>query len=132
MAPTGFTAQESEVRTLLALAAAGEAATGLILVVYPRIVVRLLFGAEIAGLGMVISRFAGISLIALGLACWPGRDGGTRVDRALRAMLSYSLLATLYLGYLGTVGEGVGILLWPAVAAHAVLTILLARAWFKG
>ncbi len=119
-------------RSLLALAAAGEAATGLILVVYPRIVVRLLFGAEIAGAGIVVSRFAGIALIALGLACWPGRDGGTRVDRALRAMLSYSLLATLYLGYLGTVGEGVGILLWPAVAAHAVLTILLARAWFKG
>jgi hypothetical protein len=38
-------------RKILALAALGEAATGLILVVYPPIVVRLLFGAEIAGAG---------------------------------------------------------------------------------
>ena len=115
--------------TLLAVAAVGEAATGLALLVYPPIVVRLLFGAEIAGAGVVMSRIAGISLIALGLACWPGRDAGSRADRALRAMLSYSLLATLYLGYLGAVGEWAGILLWPAVGAHAVVTILLARAW---
>ena len=46
-------------------------------------------------------------------------------------MLTYSALATLYLAYLGIRGEWVGTLLWPAVAAHAVLTILLARAWCK-
>ncbi len=105
----------------------GEAATGLVLLVYPPIVVRLLFGAEIAAAGMVMSRIAGISLIALGLACWPVGKTGSRADRALQAMLSYSLLATLYLGYLGIVGEWVGILLWPAVGVHAVLTILLVR-----
>ncbi len=103
-------------KSLLALAAVGEAATGLILLVYPPIVVRLLFGADIAGAGMVMSRIAGISLMALGLACWPVGDTDGRADRALQAMLSYSLLATLYLGYLGIVGERVGILLWPAVA----------------
>jgi len=27
--------------------------------------------------------------------------------------------------------EWVGILMWPAVVFHAVLTLLLARAWFK-
>jgi len=94
----------------------------------PAIVIRLLFGAEITGAGVVMSRIAGIALFALGAACWPGRDAG---DRALWGMLSYSLLATLYLGYLGTVGEFVGILYWPATALHAVLTIHLARAWFK-
>jgi hypothetical protein len=46
-------------------------------------------------------------------------------------MLSYSLLVTLYLGYLGVVREWVGILLWPAIGVNAVVTILLARAWFK-
>jgi len=45
-------------------------------------------------------------------------------------MLTYSLLATLYLIYLGFGGKWAGKLLWPAVAVHAVLTILLARAWF--
>jgi len=56
---------------LLVLAAVGEAAIGLVLVVYPPIVVELLFGAETAGAGIVMSRIAGISLIALGIACWP-------------------------------------------------------------
>jgi len=37
----------------------------------------------------------------------------------------------LYLIYLGLGGQWPGILLWPAVAVHAVLTILLARAWFN-
>ncbi len=119
-------------KTLLALAAAGEAITGVVLLVYPPIVVRLLFGAEIAGAGVVMSRIAGMSLIALGLACWPGREAGSGATNALRAMLSYSLLVTLYLGYLGVVRDLVGILLWPAVGVHAVVMILLGRAWFKG
>ncbi len=71
-------------KTLLALAAVGEAATGLVLLAYPPIAVRLLFGAEIAGAGVVMSRFAGISLIALGLACWPGGEATGIPAPALR------------------------------------------------
>ncbi len=48
-------------KKLLALAAAGEAALGLILLVYPPNVVRLLFNAEIVSAGMVMSRVAGIA-----------------------------------------------------------------------
>ncbi len=118
-------------KKLLVLAAAGEAATGLVLLVYPPIVVWLLFGAEIAGAGMVMSRIAGISLLALGLACWPGSEATGIPTRALRAMLYYSLLVTLYLAYLGIRGEWVGVLLWPAVVVHAILTFLLVRAWLR-
>ena len=46
-------------------------------------------------------------------------------------MLCYGLLAALYLAYLGIHREWVGILLWPAVAVHAILTVLLVRAWFQ-
>ena len=116
-------------KKLLALAAVGEAATGLVLLIYPPIVIWLLFGAEIAGAGIVMSRIAGISLIALGIACWPGSDADNSTPRTLSGMLTYSLLATLYLAYLGISGEWVGILLWPAVVVHAVLTILLGRMW---
>jgi hypothetical protein len=45
--------------------------------------------------------------------------------------LTYSTLATVYLIYLGLGGESSGKLLWPAVAVHAVLTILLTRAGLK-
>jgi len=111
---------------LLATAAISEAATGLILLVYPPIVVNLLFGVEIAGVGIVMARIAGISLIALAIACWPGHAA----HRALYGMLTYSTFALLYLAYVGVVGS-VGILLWPVVAIHAALSILLVRAWRK-
>jgi hypothetical protein len=47
----------------------------------------------------------------------------------MRALLIYNLLATIYLAYLGFSGQLVGILLWPAVAVHVLLSILLGRAW---
>jgi hypothetical protein len=111
-------------RALLAVAAAGEAVTGFALLAYPPIVVRLLLGVEIAGAGILMSRVAGMGLIGLGVACWP--NGSTR--RPLHGMLTYGTLVTLYLVYLGVRGEGVGLLLWPAVAGHAILIILLLRA----
>jgi hypothetical protein len=118
-------------RKVLALAAMGEAATGFVLLVYPPIVARLLFRAGISGVGVVMSRIAGIALISLGLACWPGSAAPNSVARALWGMLCYSLLATLYLAYLGIRGAWVGVLLWPAVAVHGVLTFLLGRAWLR-
>ena len=83
--------------------------------------------AEIAGAGVVVSRIAGISLIALGMACWPVRGA----KWAPCGTLTYSLLATLYRIYLSFGGKWAGKLLWPAVALHAVLTILVALAWFN-
>jgi hypothetical protein len=113
-------------KRLLILAAVSEALTGLILLVYPPIVIRLLFASEIAGAGVSMSRLAGITLIALGVACWPDRNA----QRAFFGMLTYSLLAMLYLVYVGGNG-GVGILLWPAVAVHGGLALLLVSAWRK-
>jgi len=113
-------------KKLLILAAVSEGLTGLILLVHPPIVIRLLFDAEIAGAGISMSRLAGISLIALGVACWPDHN----TLRASVGMLTYGLLAMVYLVWVGVNG-GVGILLWPAVAAHAGLCVLLVRTWLK-
>ncbi len=44
-------------------------------------------------------------------------------------MLIYGALVALYLAFLGFVGDSIGVLLWPAVAVHALLSILLGRAW---
>ena len=107
----------------LAIASAGEAGTGLALLAVPDFVVRLLFGAEASGSGVVAARFAGIALAGLGVACWPA--GGA--DGPRRGMLVYGLLATLYLGYLGVSGGPAGPLLWPAVALHVALCLLLVR-----
>lgn len=113
-------------KRLLIFAALSEGFTGLILLVYPPIVVRLLFGAEITGPGIWVSRFAGIALIGLAVACWPGSS----LIRAFLGMSTYSALAMLYLAYVGVNG-GSGVLLWPAVAVHAALSVLLVRAWWN-
>ena len=109
------------------LAALAEAGTGVILLAYPPIVVRLLFDAEIVGAGASMSRLAGMALIGLGVACWPGTD--TRP--AFYGMVTYSVLAMLYLIHIGVRGEGVGLLLWPGVVVHAIIVFVLLRARFK-
>jgi hypothetical protein len=110
-------------KKVLTLAAVAEAATGAALIVVPSLVGRLLLGAELTGVSIPVARVLGIALIALGVCCWPG-------STALCGMLTYGALVTVYLAYLGLVGFS-GILLWPAVLLHAVLTLLLLRTWLK-
>jgi|SRR4029077_5454538 hypothetical protein len=109
-------------KKVLVVAAIAEAVTGLALMVMPSLLGRLLLGEELAGVAIPVARVAGIALIALGIACWPGPP--------LVGMLIYSAAVTLYLAYLGFAGGFAGAFLWPAVALHAVLSILLGRAWF--
>ena len=105
---------------VLIFAAVGEAGTGLALLIVPSLVGRLLLGEELTGIAIPVAGVAGIALIALGVASWPGPS---RVG-----MLGYSAAVTLYLAYLGFTGGFTGILLWPAVILHAILTVLLTRA----
>jgi hypothetical protein len=112
---------------VLAAAAVAEVVTGMALIVVPSVVVKLLFSAEIAGIAVITSQFAGLALLSLGVACLPCEPASS----ALYGMLTYSSLATLGLLYLVIGGKWNGLLLWPAVVLHAVLTLLLARAWFK-
>ena len=104
----------------LIFAAVGEGATGLALLIVPSLVGQLLLGEELSGIAIPVARVAGIALIALGVACWPGTP--------LIGMLTYSVAVTLYLAYVGIAGGLTGILLWPAVVLHVILTALLARA----
>jgi len=110
----------------LGLAAVLEMGTGLLLLALPTIVVHLLFGVEIGGISLVLGRFGGICLVALSVACWPGND--TRWP--FHGMLTYSVLVMIYLLIVG-VGGHAGILLWPAVVAHAILAVLLLLAQFR-
>lgn len=107
-------------KRVLVLAAVGEATTGLALLIVPALVGQLLLGEELTGVAIPVARVAGIALIGLGVACWPGTP--------LVGMLTYSAAVMLYLAYLGFAGGLSGILLWPAVALHVILTALLTRA----
>jgi len=111
-------------KKVLNFAAVAEAATGMALLIAPSLVAQLLLGEALTGIAIAVARVAGIALIALGVACWPGPP--------LVGMLIYSALVTLYLAYLGTVGGLTAMLLWPAVALHAVLSVFLGRLWQAG
>jgi hypothetical protein len=106
----------------LIFTAIAEAATGLGLLIVPSLVGQLLLGEPFTGVAIPVARVAGIAILALAIACWPGPP--------LVGMLIYSALITLYFAYLGFAGGSAGALLWPAVGLHMVLTILLGRAWF--
>jgi hypothetical protein len=108
----------------LAFAAVSEAATGLALLIAPSLVGQLLLDTALTGVAVTVTRVAGIALIALGIACWPGTP--------LIGMLTYSAAVTVYLAYVGFADGMNGILLWPAVVLHVILTALLARASVGG
>jgi hypothetical protein len=112
-------------RTVLIFVALGEIATRLALVIAPSLVGQLLLGEALSGIAVPVARVAGIALIALGIACWPTRPPYV-------AMLTYSIGVALYLAYLGLWGGLRGLLLWPAVALHIVLSVLLIAAASRG
>lgn len=131
-------------KKLLTLAAAIEVATGLALMVAPSFVASLLLGEELIGVSIPVARVAGIGLLSLGLACWPAKEWART---ALRAILTYNLLVTLYLLYLAIRGEWVGLLLWPCscitlhfdgvahagvVQGEAGYIKLTSNPWFRG
>jgi hypothetical protein len=109
------------VRWATTAAAAEAAATSLILLVSPALFGGLILGAELSEPGQALGRLTGIVLLGFALACWP-----KPATTSTLAMFVYNLLATLYLSYLGIAGTSVGVLLWPAVALHLLLTALLA------
>ena len=106
-------------KKVLIFAAVAENATGVALLIFPSLVVKLLFAQELSGVAMQVARVTGIALIGLGVACWPGLHLG---------MLVYSAAVALYIAHLGFAGGVRGALLWPAVILHLILSILLGRA----
>jgi hypothetical protein len=103
--------------------ALGEVATGVALLVVPSLVGRWLFGLEFSNDAIVVARFSGIALVGLGVACWPP-------GRGRAGLMVYSALAASYLAFVGLSLGYTGILLWPAVALHAVMIAVLGRTVF--
>jgi hypothetical protein len=101
------------------LTALGEAALGIALLVVPSPVGRLLLGEGLTGVAIPVARVLGIALVGLGAACWPGP--------ASLGLLIYSAAIALYLATIGFLGVARGVLLWPAVVLHLVLTVWIAR-----
>ena len=61
-------------KKVLILASLAEGGSGLLLLAFPPIVARLLFAADVFGVGVIVGRLTGMSIIALAVACWPMGD----------------------------------------------------------
>ncbi len=110
-------------KILLKICSVIETSTGLAALVVPSIIVELLLGTEISEAVLTIARLAGICLISLGIACWPGEH----FSQALRAMSSYNMAVAIFFIYIGLSSSLVGILLWPVAILHFGLAVLLIR-----
>ncbi len=114
---------------ILAFSAVVEVGTGLALMIDPAIVIALLLGTSEPGMGIPLARFLGIALLALGLACWPIGQRAEYRSKPFQGMVAYNLLVAPFLAYVGTLGHLGGLLLWPAVALHAAVGLLLIWTW---
>jgi hypothetical protein len=113
-------------RKLLMATALVETPIGLMLLLSPKLVVAFLLGASLdAPAALVVTRIAGTALLSLGGACWLARDDGPNLARRglVAAMLLYNCAAGAVLAAAGVGVRLVGVLLWPAVALHAVLAL---------
>jgi hypothetical protein len=113
-------------RTLLILTALAESGAGLALLLSPALVAGLLLGVSLdAPAASVVGRIAGAALLSFGAACWLARDDGpSRAGRGLvAAMLLYNSTAAAVLANAAIGVRLVGVLMWPAVALHAVLAV---------
>ena len=122
-------ASHNSLTKILTFAAVFEIGTGLVLMIDPAIVIRLLLGIEDSNVGTLLGRFLGVALLSLGVGCWPERPEPTTGLQSFWGMLAYNALVALYLASLGTVGHLGGLqeslVCWSAVpgsvSSHALL-----------
>jgi hypothetical protein len=113
------------VKSLYATTAAIEGGAGLALLWLPSRAANLLLGAPLQEpSAFTVARVGGAGLLTLGIACWLARsDTQSSAARGLiTAMVVYNLGVALILAAAGLRPQRVGIILWPAVVLHTVMT----------
>jgi len=103
-----------------------EVGTGLGLLVLPAVVFDLLLGLkQPAAEALFVGRIAGAAPLAIGVASWLTRRNESRPAQfgLLTGIAIYNAATTMLLGYAGAGLNMVGLLLWPAVAIHALLAL---------
>jgi hypothetical protein len=113
-------------KLFLLITALVEAATGLCLLFLPAVLFTGLLGLAHATVDAIfVGRLAGAALLAIGIASWMARND-TRTPAQLgllTGILIYNVAASMLLAFAGAVLEMTGVLLWPAVAVHAILAV---------
>jgi hypothetical protein len=104
-----------------------ELVTGIALLLDPALVIALLLRTPTDATAQVVARGFGMALLALAAALRPVH--GSSTVAAFQAALIYNALMALFLASVTIVQHMGGLLLWAAVALHAILAVLLVTAW---
>ena len=111
-------------RTAVQFAAWVEIIVGVSFILAVNVQSQFIFGTTLAGPGFQLLRFAGIALIGLGIACLPSKLAGTNLS-AVRALIIFNIGATIFFAWVALTTTFRGVLLWPVVILHAVITLTL-------
>jgi hypothetical protein len=111
-------------RVVMRLGVAIELVIGLTLLVIPGVVIRTLIGADGGTTSTIVGRVLGGALVALGIA---GASGRIRMPERpiVLAYVVYNVSTATILAAASVAGTASGILLWPVVAVHALLALVL-------
>ena len=112
-------------RTAVSMAAWLEILVGASFLLAPKIQSQFIFGTTPEGISVHFLRFAGIALISLGIACIPSSLAGTHRN-AVRGLLVFNIAVTIFFAWVAVATTFRGVMLWPVVILHAVITIALA------
>jgi hypothetical protein len=115
-------------KQLILLACAVELGTGVVAALSPSLLVWLLWAIPLTVGGELAGRLAGFALVSLAVACWPSPAQSDTA--ALRALLLYNGLGALLFLTLAVRTPFHGIVFWPALLFHVLMSALLLIAWW--
>ena len=118
-------------RFVVTAAAWLEIVVGTLFLIVPDELCLLLFAAKPEAAGLPLARFAGIALVALGIACLPSTNTASR--RSAVGLLVFNVGVTILFAWVGITTPH-GFLLWPVVILHATIAgalvvHLLTKGW---
>jgi hypothetical protein len=113
-------------KLLLLTTAFVEVAAGLCFLFLPAVLFTILLGLEHVSVdALFVGRITGAALLAIGIASFMARTDTFSPAQLglLTGILIYDAAASMLLAYAGAVLKMIGVLLWPAVALHAILAV---------
>jgi hypothetical protein len=103
-----------------------EIVVGAVFLTVPDFPCRLLFAATPEGVGIILARFAGVGLFALGIACLPSMVTGPRRG-AVFGLFVFNFGVAILFAWAGIATAFRGVMLWPVVVLHAAIAVALMR-----
>lgn len=111
-------------KSVVTISAWLEILVGVLLIAAANIACQLLFATPAEAVALILGRFVGVALLALGVACLPSRTAPFQLA-PVRGLFVYNLGVAVLLAWVGFATAFHGILLWPAVILHFVIAAAL-------